>query len=194
MNALVVGRALAAAFEDDPHMRWVFRDDARRRSQLERGYPIFIERFWASHGEIHFDDPADGAAVWLRPGEWHTGAGAQLRALPSVLRAARGDMPRMLRATAFIEKRHPRTPHWYLPMIGVAPHARGRGLGSSLLERMLDRCDADRTPAYLEASSERNRPLYERHGFVVQDEWRYAADGPPIWPMWREPATRGSRP
>ena len=191
VNAQIVGRALAAAFEDDPHMRWVFRSD--RLSKLQRGYPLFIERFWAPHGEVHFDDPEDGAAVWLRPGEWHTPFGAQLRATVPIARIARGDLGRLLKASTFIERRHPKQPHWYLPMIGVAPHARGRGLGSSLLQRMLDRCDAEGSPAYLEASSEKNRPLYERHGFVVTDEWRYAPDAPPVWPMWREPAAPACR-
>ncbi len=131
--------------------------------------------------------PEDGAAIWLRPGEWHIGVLDQLRATP-VDRPHRPPRPRpAAEGSTFIERRHPKTPHWYLPMIGVAPHARGRGLGSTLLTRMLDRCDADGTPAYLEASSEKNRPLYERHGFVVTDEWRYAPDAPPLWPMWREP-------
>jgi ribosomal protein S18 acetylase RimI-like enzyme len=188
VNVTVLGRTLAAAFYDDPHMSWVFRDDSRRLSQLERGYPIFLERFWLGRGEVHCEDPEDGVAVWLRPGEWHVGLSDQLRAIPAIVRIARGDIPRMLRASTFIERRHPAQPHWYLPMIGVAPHARGRGLGSRLLARMLERCDADGTPAYLEASSERNRALYERHGFVVTDEWRYAPDAPPLWPMWRESA------
>jgi hypothetical protein len=53
---------------------------------------------------------------------------------------------------------------------------------------VLERCDRDRVPAYLEASSPRNRALYERHGFEVMEECRYADDGPPLWRMWREPA------
>ena len=104
-------------------MRWVFRDDRRRLAQLERGYGVFIERFWASRGEVHFEDPEDGAAVWLRPGEWHIGPLAQLRATPAIARIARGDLSRLLKASTFIERRHPKASHWYLPMIGVAPHA-----------------------------------------------------------------------
>ena len=44
-----------------------------------------------------------------------------------------------------------------------------------------------RIPAYLEASTPRNRALYLRHGFVVLDEMRLPGGGPPLWRMWREP-------
>ncbi|MDP9345553.1 MAG: GNAT family N-acetyltransferase, partial [Actinomycetota bacterium] len=42
-------------------------------------------------------------------------------------------------------------------------------------------------PAYLEASSPRNRALYERHGFSVTEELKLPRNGPPLWLMWRDP-------
>jgi len=42
-------------------------------------------------------------------------------------------------------------------------------------------------PAYLEASTERNRGLYLRHGFADRGGLRLPGDGPRMWPMWREP-------
>ena len=42
--------------------------------------------------------------------------------------------------------------------------------------------------AYLDATNERNKRLYERHGFKAEDP--FAARGaPPLWPMWREPVS-----
>jgi hypothetical protein len=49
------------------------------------------------------------------------------------------------------------------------------------------RCDREATGAYLEASSERNRALYERHGFELVEAVRLPRGGPPMWTMWREP-------
>jgi hypothetical protein len=43
------------------------------------------------------------------------------------------------------------------------------------------------SPAYLEATSRRNRALYERHGFVTIGELT-VADCPPLYAMWRPPA------
>ncbi len=71
-------------------------------------------------------------------------------------------------------------------MLGVDPARRGGGLGSALLAAGTHRCDVERRPAYLEATSPRNRRLYERHGFEVVGEV-VLPDGPSMWPMWRRP-------
>ena len=71
--------------------------------------------------------------------------------------------------------------------MGVVPEAQGRGRGATLLRHMLDRCDAESMPAYLEATTERSRALYALHGFEVTEELRLPGGGPPLWPMWREP-------
>ncbi|MEV7192891.1 GNAT family N-acetyltransferase [Streptomyces sp. NPDC093510] len=54
--------------------------------------------------------------------------------------------------------------HFYL-----APHAQGRGLGSAVLSRLLERTDAENVAVRLDVlrGSAAGR-LYERHGFVVE--------------------------
>ena len=42
-------------------------------------------------------------------------------------------------------------------------------------------------PAYHEATSLRNRALYEQHGYVTQGEFTLPDGGPTLWRMWREP-------
>jgi ribosomal protein S18 acetylase RimI-like enzyme len=183
-----VARTLAQAFFDDPHFRWFIREDAARMRKLERGFGTFIRRVWLPQDEGYAHERLIGAALWMPPNTWHLSPLAQLLLLPAVVRDLRVDTPRLLKALNFIEKRHPRDPaHWYLPIIGVRSAWQGRGYGAALLRTGLKRCDADRVPAYLEASTARNVALYERHGFNVLEECRYAADGPPLWRMWREP-------
>ena len=58
-------------------------------------------------------------------------------------------------------------PHWYLPMIGVDPAKQGNGYGSALLKHALERCDGEGKLAYLESSSPKSVPLYQRHGFQL---------------------------
>ena len=83
------------------------------------------------------------------------------------------------------ESDHPTEPHYYLPFLGVEPENQGRGMGSALMHPVLSRCDADRTAAYLESSTPRNRALYERHGFEVMSEFKLGSRGPSLWRMWR---------
>jgi len=96
--------------------------------------------------------------------------------------------PLAARYLARAERKHPRQPpHWYLEVLGAIPARQGRGLGSVLLRAVLERCDRDRSGAYLESSSERNRALYERHGFDVVEVFEMPGGGPPIRRMWRDP-------
>ena len=71
-------------------------------------------------------------------------------------------------------------------MIGVEPSRQGSGVGSALLQHSLANCDADGLPAYLESSSPKNIPLYERFGFEQIGVIR-AGDAPPMFPMLRKP-------
>lgn len=182
-----VARTLAQAFYDDPHFRWIVPDDAKRMGRLVRGFRTFVGRIWFPPDESYVHERLIGAALWMPPDTWHLSMFAQLRLGPAILANLRGDSPRLLKAITWMERNHPHERHWYLPAIGVATAWQGRGYGAALLRPMLDRCDSERLPAYLEASTPRNRALYERHGFEVVEEGRYATDGPPLWRMWREP-------
>jgi ribosomal protein S18 acetylase RimI-like enzyme len=180
-----IAEMFTRAFRDDPIGRWIDPDAARLRAS----YSLYVERFWAPSGEITVLDDGVAAACWTPPHAVHTGLLDQLRVLPALARVAGRGLPRVLSALAAFERNHPHEPHWYLPHIGVDPAAQGRGLGSELLEHMLERLDRDGSAAYLDATSERSLRLYERHGFVVTAEERMPKGGPPFWRMWRSSAS-----
>jgi ribosomal protein S18 acetylase RimI-like enzyme len=184
--------ALAHAFYDDPHARWVFRDDDRRLDRLDRGYAVGLRGLWMPQDACYTTAGVAGAALWMRPGKARMGVLGQLRLAPATIRAYGRDVVPVARLFALMDSMHPHEPdHWYLAMVGVAPQWQGRGIGAALMRPVLDECDADGIPAYLEASSERNRALYERHGFEVMDEYHLWDGGPPGWRMWREPRAAG---
>jgi GNAT superfamily N-acetyltransferase len=104
-----------------------------------------------------------------------------------IVELAGPDAPRFLGVNKLFDDHHPPGSYWYLQFLGVTPAWQGRGIGSALMAPVLERCDREGARAYLDATSERNRPLYERHGFQAEDP--FASRGPPLWPMWRQPAS-----
>jgi GNAT superfamily N-acetyltransferase len=83
---------------------------------------------------------------------------------------------------------HPATyPHHYLAYLATLPDHQGRGLGSALLRHTHRQLDGEQIPAFLVASNARTRDVYERHGYECLGDPFYLPDGPPMWPMWREP-------
>jgi ribosomal protein S18 acetylase RimI-like enzyme len=177
--------ALARAFHDDPVVKWVFQDE-RTRPKYAGRYFAGRARILLPQSEIYTVDGAQAAAMWARPGEWHDPPLQSIKELAILLPAVGRRTPRTLRGLLQIESKHPKPPHWYLAVLGTDPDRQGEGIATALLAPVLEGCDRDEIPAYLETGTERNVAFYTRHGFKVTEELRLPA-GPPMWLMWREP-------
>ncbi len=183
-----ISRALGAAFADDPVMSWLINDAARRPGVLAGNFRLLLEEIWLEHEATYTTVGTAGAAIWDPPGKWSVSIPRQIGLLPRALRVWGRRLPRALLTLAKLERGHPTRSHYYLAVLGVEPESQGRGLGSALMFPILHRCDADGVPAYLEASSPRNRALYELHGFEVTREFQVGSGAPPVWGMWRDPS------
>jgi ribosomal protein S18 acetylase RimI-like enzyme len=182
-SASAESRALAAlvsAFAADPAVRWMYPD----AHQYHTNFPAFVHAFAGrafAHNTADVLEQQSAAALWLPPGVQPDEAGV-VDVLQRSVNEAR--LPELFSLFEQMGAFHPERPHWYLPLIGVAPSGQGRGCGATLLRRGLARCDEDHVPAYLEATSIRSVPLYERFGFKVVGEIK-TQTSPPIIPMVR---------
>ncbi|WP_405906711.1 MULTISPECIES: GNAT family N-acetyltransferase [unclassified Streptomyces] len=177
-------RLLDEAFQDDPVSGWVFPDRAHRVATHHKLMGAFADVVLAE-GRVDVTEDGAACALWLSvPADEHGDEDG-----PGQLREAvdpENERVELIgRLTAGI---HPAgRAHEYLWMIAVAPGRQSEGLGTALIETVLDRCDREGIPAYLEASSARSRKLYERLGFELTGRPLDLPDGPQMWPMWREP-------
>jgi ribosomal protein S18 acetylase RimI-like enzyme len=182
-----LARMLARAFHEDPVASWACRPDGLRPRVLER---LFGMRLRDLHpgGEIWTDDELRSIAVWAAPGQWRTTTRQDIGYATCLLHPRLAlRMPMVVTGMLGAEKVHPtEPPHWYLAILGTDPSAQGHGLGSAMMEPILEECDRDDVGAYLESSKEQNLDFYARHGFRVTSERRLPR-GPRLWPMWREP-------
>jgi ribosomal protein S18 acetylase RimI-like enzyme len=175
-----VSGVLAASFFDDPVLTWCYPDGARRREILPQFFELVVSAN-LGHGQIYTTDGVVAGAVWLPPN-----ADDDEQLVVALGEVSGEYVGRLFHAFELMAEQHPHEPHHYLFLLGTSPEWQGRGVGSAVMRPVLDMCDRDVTPAYLEATSERNRALYARHGFEVMGEIRLP-DGPSMWPMWRGP-------
>jgi ribosomal protein S18 acetylase RimI-like enzyme len=170
------------AFAADPVSRWSWP----HAQQYLASMPRLVLAFGGGafqHASAYCTDAYAGVALWLPPGV-HPDEGALGELVDSTVSAAiRNDVLALFEQMA---KYHPPEPHWYLPLIGVDPAYQGHGLGDALMSFALQRCDRDRTPAYLESTNPRNVNLYRRHGFEALGTIQ-AGSSPPLVPMLRQP-------
>jgi GNAT superfamily N-acetyltransferase len=182
-----LAEALARAFDGDPPMRWFLPDAETRVERARRLFDVMLRRVHLTRDYCYTTEGLAGGALWVPPGNWRLGVVDQVALLPGMLRVFGRGLGRAQRGLTVMESGHPRTAHYYLDSLGVEPRWQGRGLGSALMGPVLERCDAERMPAYLNAGSARSRDLYLRHGFHVTEEFRLPDGGPPLWRMWRDP-------
>lgn len=183
-----LARSLARAFYDDPVVEWFLPDASQRMRRGERMFEsVFLNRVCLPHDETYTTEDLVGGALWMPPGKWQLGLLDNLRLLPFMAAAWGRNLPRALRSLSYLDSKHPHEPHYYLFILGVEPEWQGMGIGAALMRPVLDRCDEERMPAYLEATTSRNRELYKRNGFEVVEEIELPGGGPPLWRMWREP-------
>jgi ribosomal protein S18 acetylase RimI-like enzyme len=178
---------LAKTFWDDPVTSFIFNRDSRRDAGLRAYFRTQMRADYLAFGGCYTTDGYAGSAIWEPAGtpllRRLTGILTMLPVLPFV--ATR--LVTTLRILNTVEQMHPHEPHWYLATLGTAVERQGRGVGSALMRPVLEHCDAEGLPCYLESSKERNVPFYKRHGFSVVREVALPNGGPPIWTMWREP-------
>lgn len=181
---------LASAFSDDPLFNWLA--GSKPGTAFEPKGRILFDTFLKlelarSEHLVFTDESSRGAAIWKAPKQWKMPAGDMVRALPSMLRAFGTKATRMLGAFTAIEKVHPTEEHYYLEALGTRQDMQSKGVGSAVIGHMLDRCDEEGMPAYLESSNPRNVPFYGRHGFKVTGEISVGKGAPTVTAMWRDP-------
>jgi GNAT superfamily N-acetyltransferase len=188
----VVG-ALTRAFYEDPLLGFFLPNLVQQtkgtlafmKSGVEDAEP-FGEIWVAKDGE-HIA----AAAVWLPPEGYPRGVRRDTRTTVRITPAFSRAGWRLflgLRFLSEVDKAHHEieTPHMYLAILGSEPLYRGAGAGSAVLQPVLDRCDEQGMPAYLETQKESNLAYYARHAFDVVQKLEVRGV-PPIWTLLRKP-------
>jgi ribosomal protein S18 acetylase RimI-like enzyme len=165
---------LVTAFASDPFIRWMFP----RADQYIEAFPRVLQYFagaafgnQSAYRSVNFG----GAALWLPPG-----VSPDEEGLGQVLvEHVNEDMQeQVFSVMEQVGGGHPEAPHWYLPAMGVDPIYQRSGVGSSVLDHSLRRCNQTCELAYLESTNPANIPFYQRHGFEVVGEIQI--DGSPV--------------
>jgi ribosomal protein S18 acetylase RimI-like enzyme len=172
---------MVTAFSSDPFVRWMLPEPNQYLTYFAAAVRLFAGAAFEAGSAFRSADFM-AVALWLPPGVHSDAEPLGVLMQTAIHEDVQAD------AFAVLEQMgmsHPEEDHWYLPMIGVDPARQGMGYGSALLDTSLASCDEAHLPAYLESTSPRNIPLYERYGFKLTGEIQIGGS-PPIWPMLRE--------
>jgi ribosomal protein S18 acetylase RimI-like enzyme len=185
-DAAWIAQLIATAFHPLAVARWLVPDPARRTQVLTGDFRIWVEHAFP-YGVVYATTDLAAVAVWFLRDADPPPEPAQY--LPRLAAACGDATVRFQALDALFERRHPTHPHHHLAFLAVHPDRQGQGLGSALLRRHHGLIDSRGVACYLEATSQRARDLYARHGYQVMGTPFYLPDSTPIWPMWRTART-----
>lgn len=187
------GEIIARAFFDDPLWEYILPSAPQRTRDMPWLMDMAV-RYGERFGQVFVGGwPMNCAAVWLPPGQT-TITPDRLDEVGFAASPARLGSEAFARFDRLIDDLGKRRaelmpePHWYLMMVGVEAAVRGHGIGSRLLQAVLDRADSQHVPCHLHTSRERNLAFFGRHGFETVGEMDLP-DGPRVWLMVRRTRT-----
>lgn len=142
----------------------------------------------AGQTAVHVSEDDGTVAIWHHVGHWKMPFPMQVQFVIPLFRALGWDALRFVNLMQVVEEAHPIEPHMHLFIIGTDEATRGKGNGSRVISKMLQQCDREVIPVYLESSNEMNLTFYRKHGFeVLRKIPGLPEDCPPVFAMWRTP-------
>jgi ribosomal protein S18 acetylase RimI-like enzyme len=164
---------LTDAFHSDPLFDYFFpefegakRNSCRFLMKMLLNYSQPYNHIYTTVGELK------GIAAWLPPNQYPLNNFKMLRLglyiLPFKVRFSR--LKKFFSIFDTLDRLHKEDvpePHWYLLVLGVAAKYQSLGIGSLLLQPVLELADREGFSCYLETSTEKAVRFYQKHGFEV---------------------------
>lgn len=183
-DVLDLSHCFKRAFDQDPVMRWLFLSPKEWEKCALRYFGMAITHYM-HNGHALTTNGLEGAALWSKPNSAKPSMWHQIISDMKMSWFFKDGFVRGMQIQQALQEIHPKQPHWYLSMIGTDTRHRGEGVGPALLQPVLQLCDEQNLPTYLESSNQKNISFYIRHGFEILQDVTIPG-GPTLWPMLRQ--------
>jgi len=166
----IVVDILTSSFETNQSVNYIIKQDIHKKKRLRvlMEYSFYLcLRF----GKVFLSENKKACALILYPDKQKTTFTSIFWDVKlALVSIGRRNLIKALKRESQIKKRHPAVPFVYLWFIGVTPEEQHKGIGSQLLQDVLEYTDALKRGVYLETSTVINLPWYEKFGFQNYDE------------------------
>jgi GNAT superfamily N-acetyltransferase len=188
-----IAEVFFASMQDDPMYCYMFKDISKPNKYLVAFWKALVH-YSIVNGEVYSTKNLNAVACWLLPRKCSFTL-ARLVLSRFQLPLAVFGFPSLARHRAMgifdylekIQRNCIAEPHYYLMALGVSPHMQGKGIGSKLIEPVLQQADVMGYKCYLETETEINVKFYEKNGFHVEQEFIVPKHGLKYWAMIRNP-------
>ncbi|PSB56523.1 GNAT family N-acetyltransferase [Chamaesiphon polymorphus] len=193
----IAGEIAAKAFEDNPVFNYSLPEDPELRFQALTWLTSRAIDYCVQYKHVYTTSDLQGIAAWLPPGAFSSNPLQQLQmalqlqfySLP--LKVGWNRLGRLLNFLSVTEQAHHQDmgdlPHWYLWIMVVHPMFQGQGVGSRLLQPILQQASDEGLACYLITSTEQAVCFYQKNGFEIVRNQKIAPNAPPFWALKFDP-------
>lgn len=166
----LIADILTQSFADNKSVNYTVKQDERRMQRIKKlmEYSFDICNMF---GEVFLTDDKKGCALVLMPDKKKATVKSTLLDIKLVASVIGfGNIKKAMNRESAIKKIHPDGALYYLWFIGVPPSEQGKGVGSKLLNEVIQEGQVQNRILCLETSTKKNIPWYEKHGFKTYRE------------------------
>ncbi|WP_373512206.1 GNAT family N-acetyltransferase [Persicitalea sp.] len=163
----LVVEILFRSFEDNMSVNYLIPHDSKRTLRLREliAYSLEMCRLW---GKVVISENRKACALVIFPDRKRTTLRSLLIMGRLILKSIGfWNIRKALSRENQVYAHHPRIPIYHLWFVGVLPEHQGEGIGSKILEEIMKDAAEMGRPVYLETSTHKNIPWYQKHGFSI---------------------------
>lgn len=161
---------LASSFEENQSVNYIVKQDSKRKERI-RALMDYSFEICYMFGAVYLSDNRKGCALVLYPDQKKFSIKStffDIQLLLNSIGISRAGKA-MSRESA-IKSNYPDQPIYYLWFLGVLNADQNKGIGSQLLREIIQDSQAQHKPIYLETSTLKNIPWYQKFGFSIYKE------------------------
>jgi ribosomal protein S18 acetylase RimI-like enzyme len=168
-KALVID-ILTNTFESNQSVNYIVKQDKDRikriKSLMEYSFKVCNQ-----FGEIYLSENKEACALILYPDQKRTTLSSILLDVKLIFSSVGlSNIKKAITRDSKIKEKQPNGLMYYIWFIGVDPAHQNTGIGTRLLNEVIDDSIQKKRAIYLETSTLKNLPWYQKFGFHVYDE------------------------
>ncbi len=161
---------LTKSFDTNQSVNYIINQDARRvqrvRALMDYSFDICY-----LFGDVYLSDDKKACALITYPDKKKTTLKSILLDVKLIFSSVGlKNIKRTLARESLINKIQSKELKYYLWFIGVDPDYQNEGIGSVLLNEIIEDSEYKKRPIYLETSTVKNIPWYKKFGFEIYHE------------------------
>jgi hypothetical protein len=161
---------LAESFIDNQSVNYIIKQDKKKNQRIRKLMAYSFDICYL-YGEVFLTDDKSGCALILFPDKKKNNLRSILLDIKLIFSCIGiHNIKKATNRESKIKELQPKKSMYYLWFIGVASDKQNKGIGSALIKEVIKDAQSKQRPVYLETSTLKNIPWYEKFGFTIYNE------------------------